>query len=75
VNFLFCDPPWVQEYRHLLPEFGQMAGRILKPDGILLTYTIQSAVPDFLDAIRQHLDFRWIISAVNFDARPEEDQS
>ena len=70
VDLLFCDPPWVKEYRHLLGPFGEMAGRLLRPGGILLTYTIQSAVPEFLDAIRPHLDSPWVMSSVNFDSRP-----
>ncbi|OJW13127.1 MAG: hypothetical protein BGO49_20230 [Planctomycetales bacterium 71-10] len=72
VDLLFCDPPWVEEYRHLLPEFGAMAGRLLKPGGVLLTYTMQSAVPAFLDAITPHLSYQWLMAAVNFDARPKE---
>lgn len=71
-DLLFCDPPWVKEYRHLLADFGEMAGRLLRPGGILLTYTIQGALPDFLDAIRPHLDYQWEMSAVNFDSMPAE---
>ena len=71
-DLLFCDPPWVKEYRHLLPAFGEMAARLLKPGGILLTYTMQSAIPEFLDAISPHLDYQWLMAAVNFDAMPTE---
>ncbi len=71
-DFIFSDPPWVEQYRHLLPEFGEMAARLLKPGGILLTYTIQGAIPEFLDAISPHLNFQWVMAAVNFDARPAE---
>lgn len=72
VDLLFCDPPWVKEYRHLLADFGETAGRLLRPGGILLTYTIQGALPNFLDAIRPHLDYQWEMSAVNFDSMPAE---
>jgi hypothetical protein len=72
VDLLFCDPPWVKEYRHLLPEYGEMAARLLKPGGILLSYTIQSAIPAFLDAISPHLDYQWEMAAVNFDSMPTE---
>ena len=32
----------------------------------------KEGVGEFLDAIRPHLDYQWIVSAVNIDARPEE---
>jgi transcriptional regulator with XRE-family HTH domain len=62
VDLIFTDPPYDRKSVPLYGDMAQIAKRILKPGGSLLTYAGHYVVPDILDLMRPHLNFWWIIA-------------
>lgn len=61
VSLIFTDPPYHEQYLMLWSDLGSFAARVLKPGGILLSYSGQSFLPQVLNALNEHLEYRWTI--------------
>jgi site-specific DNA-methyltransferase (adenine-specific) len=67
VSLILTDPPWSQDRNtlSLWEGLGAMAGRVLQPEGMLLTYVGQAGLPRWLEILGRHLTYRWQIVCVN----------
>lgn len=50
IDLIFTDPPYNGESLHLYKDLAQLADRVLKPGGSLITYFAQYALPILLSA-------------------------
>jgi hypothetical protein len=61
VDMIFTDPPYHDEHLDLWNDLGAFAARVLKPGGILLSYSGQLFLPQVLSSLEEHLDYCWLI--------------
>lgn len=61
VDLIFTDPPYDEKSIPLFGDLAQLAARVLKPGGSLITYCGHYALPEVLWAMSSHLEFWWII--------------
>lgn len=59
VDLIFTDPPYDEAASVLFDDLAQFAARVLKPGGILLTYSGQLHLPQIYAAMGQHLQYMW----------------
>lgn len=59
VDLIFTDPPYDEAASALFDDLAQFAARVLKPGGILLTYSGQLHLPQIYAAMGQHLQYMW----------------
>lgn len=59
VDLIFTDPPYDEVASALFDDLAQFAARVLKPGGILLTYSGQLHLPQIYAAMGQHLQYMW----------------
>lgn len=59
VDLIFTDPPYDEAASALFDDLAQFAARVLKPGGILLTYSGQLHLPQIYAAVGQHLQYMW----------------
>lgn len=62
VDLIFTDPPYDRVSVPLYGDLAEMAARVLKPGGSLLTYIGHYVLPDILDLMTPHLTFWWVIA-------------
>lgn len=65
IDLLLMDPPWKVEFSNLRQPMAEMAGRLLKPGGVLLLYSGHLSLPSFAAALAGHLDYVWAFAAIN----------
>ena len=63
VDLFFTDPPYKEIDRY--EELAELSAAKLKGGGLCLAYAGIRFLPDVLDVMRKHLDYRWMI-AVEF---------
>lgn len=61
VDMIFTDPPYHNEHLNVWNDLGTFASRVLKPGGILLSYSGQLFLPQVLASLGEHLDYCWLI--------------
>lgn len=61
VSLIFTDPPYHEKHLELWSNLGSFAARVLKPGGMLLAYSGQTALPQVFNALREHLDYCWLL--------------
>ncbi len=61
VDLIFTDPPYHAEHLELWSELSEFAARVLKPGGILLSYSGQIFLPDVLNRLSEHLAYCWLL--------------
>jgi hypothetical protein len=75
VDLIFTDPPYIKElFEEAYANLAEMAARVLKPNGFLITYAPQTHLDEIMDLLRystpgnvedQCLRYFWIISSLN----------
>jgi site-specific DNA-methyltransferase (adenine-specific) len=61
VDLILTDPPYPKKYLYLWDQLGEVAARVLKPGGILATYSGLYHLPYVLNALGKHLSYCWMI--------------
>lgn len=61
VGLIFTDPPYHEKHLELWSNLGSFAARVLKPGGMLLAYSGQTALPQVFNALSEHLDYCWLL--------------
>jgi ParB-like chromosome segregation protein Spo0J len=61
IDAIVTDPPYAKEFIGLFEPLAALAIRVLKPGGSCLVLCGQSYLPEYLDALRKHLDYHWAI--------------
>lgn len=59
VDVIVTDPPYPLEFMPLWGNLGDVASRLLTPDGVLVAMAAHIHLPDVLDQLRAHLRYRW----------------
>jgi hypothetical protein len=62
VDALVTDPPYGHEAVPLFDTLGALAKRVLKPGGSLVVLCGQAHLPEYLDLLRQHLTYHWMLT-------------
>lgn len=62
VDLIFTDPPYLREFIPLYFWLFELAARILKPTGFLLTYAGGYWKDELMARSREHLDYFWDFS-------------
>lgn len=60
IDLVFTDPPYGGQYLELWKPLANLAERVLKPGGLLVTYTGQYHLPRVLERLTEHLKFVWV---------------
>jgi 16S rRNA G966 N2-methylase RsmD len=56
---IITDPPYPGEFIEEFDALGELASRILKPDGILAAMVGQTHLPAYIDRLNRWLTYRW----------------
>jgi len=59
VDMIFTDPPYGKDDLRLWEDLGPFAKRVLKPGGLLLSYTGSLYLPRIFDLLGKHLEYFW----------------
>ncbi len=74
VDLVFTDPPYHEQYIPLWNDLGALAARVLKPGGVLMSYSGQKHLLPAMQLLAQSLDYFWMCSIYhsNGDAQIHE---
>lgn len=64
VDVVLTDPPYPEEFLPLWSDLAVFAGRVLKPDGLLVAMSGQLHLPEVYARLGEHLRYRWTIAYV-----------
>lgn len=59
VDILFTDPPYSEDSLVLVEDLAELAHRILKPSGVLLSYIGNMYIPSVHQMMGKHLEYVW----------------
>ncbi len=59
ISIIFTDPPYAREFLPLFDEVGKLGRRVLKPGGLLLTYSRSMYLPQIYAMLGAHLEYFW----------------
>ena len=62
VDLILTDPPYPKEFLPLWNKLGEVASRVLKPGGYLVSYSGQLYLPEVLIALHKHLSYCWMVN-------------
>lgn len=60
VDIILTDPPYGKKYLPLWEDLGEFAARVLKKDGILVSYSGHMYLPEVISLLSVHLDWWWL---------------
>ncbi|MCK5307166.1 MAG: hypothetical protein KAJ73_01010 [Zetaproteobacteria bacterium] len=71
VDLIFTDPPYPDEFMWCWEWLSTVGQRVLKPGGLLMTYTGKHNFPTVISHLRKKLEWFWLFSAImlNSDTR------
>jgi len=61
-DLLLTDPPYGEDYLELWSSLGQLAKRVLRPGGWLVSYSGHAFLPRVLGALCDHLSYHWMMA-------------
>jgi site-specific DNA-methyltransferase (adenine-specific)/modification methylase len=64
VDAIITDPPYLAEFIPLFEPLAQHSARLLKPHGVLVVMVAHLHLHDYINALNQHLKYRWICAYV-----------
>jgi len=62
VDLILTDPPYPKEFLHVWSQLGEVAARVLKPNGYLATYSGQLYLDYVMHELGQHLSYVWTVA-------------
>jgi len=62
VDLLFTDPPYAKQFLPLWLDLAELAVRVLKPGGLLVTYSGILYLPQIYQMLAKHLEYFWTCS-------------
>jgi 16S rRNA G966 N2-methylase RsmD len=70
INVIMTDPPYTAEFIPLYRDLAELAARVLKPRGLLITYAGQIHLDRIFDELKvPGLEYFWIVSQRNHGAK------
>lgn len=64
VDLILTDPPYLKEYMPLWGDLSEVASRVLKPGGLLITYAWQPHLDKYINMLSKHLKYYWTLSII-----------
>jgi methylase of polypeptide subunit release factors len=64
VDAIITDPPYLSEHIPLFEPLAAHAARLLKPHGVLVVMVAHLHLLDYMNALNQHLKYRWICAYI-----------
>lgn len=64
VDAIITDPPYPKEYLPLWDDLAKLAKRVLKPSGLLITYSGQMYLDIVMEKLSKELQYYWILSMI-----------
>ncbi len=58
-GMVMTDPPYLKEFLPIWDDLGAFAARVLRPGGMLVTYTGQIYLDQVLGSLAKHLRYHW----------------
>lgn len=68
IDLIITDPPYPRAYQELFNDLGELAARVLRDGGSLLTFCGHYQLPYTINALSKHLKYRWTICHWQADA-------
>ncbi len=65
VDVIFTDPPYSKESLPLWTDLARFANRVLKPSGLLVSYSGNMYLPDVYRMLAEHLEYLWTAAALH----------
>ena len=65
IDLIFTDPPYPHEYIDCYSMLSEMAQRVLRNKGLLFCYSGQSFLPEVINRLCEHMEYRWTISLLH----------
>jgi 16S rRNA G966 N2-methylase RsmD len=65
VDLILTDPPYGKDYLYLWDGLGKWARQVLRPGGVLVSYSGQMYLPDIYQTLSRYLEYIWTIAQVN----------
>lgn len=64
---VMADPPWLDDHAELRRPFVELAGRLLRPGGVVCCYTGTYGLPGWFEAFlaEKNLKYVWTVASVN----------
>lgn len=59
VDAIITDPPYPAEFIEEFDALGELAARLLKPEGLLAAMVGQTHLPAYIERLSRHLTYRW----------------
>lgn len=64
VDCVITDPPYPREFLHVYGDLARTAARVLRPGGNCLVMCGQAYLPEVVDLLREHMDYRWTLACM-----------
>lgn len=64
VSVVLTDFPYSKNFLPQLSELSEFCNRVLKPGGLLVTYSGQYHLPEVLNRLGEHLTYRWQMASL-----------
>jgi ParB-like chromosome segregation protein Spo0J len=64
VSLVLTDFPYHKGFLPQLSELSEFCDRVLKPGGLLVTYSGQYHLPEVLERLGEHLTYRWQMASI-----------
>lgn len=64
VDAIICDPPYPQEYIHLMEDLAYIASKVLKPGRPLVAMLGAAYIPQYIELMSKHLKYHWTIADI-----------
>lgn len=64
VDAIICDPPYPQEYVHLMEDLSLIASAILKPGRPLIAMLGAAYIPDYIRLLSTSLKYHWTLADI-----------
>ena len=62
VDVILTDPSYAKEDLPIWNDLGELAKRVLKPSGILLSYSGNLCLPQIFEILGRHLEYLWMFA-------------
>ena len=65
VDLILTDPPYPKDDLPVFDDLSLLASRLLKDDGVLVSYTGAMYLPQVMASLARHLDWHWLLHLVH----------
>jgi SAM-dependent methyltransferase len=65
VALIATDPPYIKGMMDAWSKLATLAARVLRPDGLLLAYTVHWYLPSILNILAVELQYHWVLALIH----------